>query len=452
MSKPDRKAEQRYARQGRGQLTLVEHSLCPLDVRRSLVENLVHETSYRFADDSRRSRKVTATVFSPAGLSAHDEFFLWGLLALTLGQKEPDPEFIATPHYCLRQLGVIDQHSSRGGQQYDHFAQAVERLSLVRYRSDHFYDPVRAERRKVGFGFFSYSIPLDVASSRAWRFSWDRVFFDIVKAAGGSLRFDLDLYRQLDPASRRLFLLLCKLFFRRSTTPRFRLRELAVEVLGFADSLDTRDLKQKVKRCLTRLTEIGVIEAGSEFEKHAPGEYSLVLQRGCYFQERRLASSARGSIESPCAEPLRELGFEQRMIDSILGRYPQAMLREWIDITLAAKERFGDSFFRKNPRAYLLDNLKHAGEGNRTPPDWWHELRQAEAGRRALSSKAGKPTRVLTEIATESSDALDQVRRDIFQQFVAGGQSEVIARLNSEKFAEEWKRRRAAGDGSPSAA
>ncbi|MGD0896628.1 MAG: hypothetical protein ABR915_02250 [Thermoguttaceae bacterium] len=37
---------------------------------------------------------------------------------------------------------------------------------------DHFYDPIRGEHRDVGFGFFSYSLPLDPRSSRAWRFAW----------------------------------------------------------------------------------------------------------------------------------------------------------------------------------------------------------------------------------------------------------------------------------------
>ncbi len=159
---------------GLGQLTLIEHALCPLDPRAALVANLVHEVEYGFTDTHRQQRRAQARLSCPLGLSAHDEFYLWGLLALTLGQRPADPEFCATPNYCLRQLGVIDPHARRGGYQYQQFAQAVERLALVRYRADHFYDPVRAERRKVSFGFFSYTLPLAPHSSRAWRFSENR--------------------------------------------------------------------------------------------------------------------------------------------------------------------------------------------------------------------------------------------------------------------------------------
>ena len=116
-------------------------------------------------------------------------------------------EFHATPHYCLRRLNVVDQHARRGGRQYRQFTQAIERLSLIRYRNDSFYDPVRGEHRRVSFGFFSYSLPLNPQSSRAWRFGWDPIFFDLVRATGGHFRFDLDIYRRLDPASRRLLLL-----------------------------------------------------------------------------------------------------------------------------------------------------------------------------------------------------------------------------------------------------
>jgi hypothetical protein len=95
---------------GIGQLTLVEHALCPLNPRVSLVE-----------------------------------------LALTLSEPEPEIEFCATPHFCLRKLGVIDQFAKRGGRQYRQFTQAIERLSLVRYRNDKFYDPLRGEHRRVSF-------------------------------------------------------------------------------------------------------------------------------------------------------------------------------------------------------------------------------------------------------------------------------------------------------------
>jgi hypothetical protein len=58
--------------------------------------------------------------------------------------------------------------------------------------------------------------------------------------------------------------------------------------------------------------------------------------------------------------------------------YPRTVVREWLDITTAARERFGPGFFKRSPQAYLVDNLRHATAAGRTPPDWWHDLRSRE--------------------------------------------------------------------------
>ena len=68
---------------GLGELSLVEHALCPLDSRKSLSENLVHSNAYFYTDRNRHQRKAQVRVNAPLGLSASDEFYLWGLLALT---------------------------------------------------------------------------------------------------------------------------------------------------------------------------------------------------------------------------------------------------------------------------------------------------------------------------------------------------------------------------------
>ena len=319
---------------GLSQLTLVEHALCPLDSAASLVENLVHDSAYLYMDRNRHVCQARAKVISPSGLSATDEFYLWGLLALTFAQPQADANLFATPHYCLRQLGVIDQHSRRGGEQYGQFAKAIERLSQVTYLNDRFYDPVRAEHRKVSFGFLSYSLPLDPESSRAWRIAWDPIFFDLVRAASGSFRFDLATYRELDPASRRLFLLLSKILSRRQTSPRFELRHMAVDVLGFASTIATRDLKVKVWRCVERLAELKVVKSldkDSLFCKTKRGEYVMVLERGDYFAKARKADTRPLVAETAIHDLLRNLGFDDIGVARLLRRFPMPMLREWTD-------------------------------------------------------------------------------------------------------------------------
>ena len=248
--------------EGVAQLSLVEHALCPLDSRTALRENLRHQTEYRYTDAGGAIQTARVVVHCPAGLSAGDEFYLWGLLALTFAQPEPMIEFQATPHFCLRRLGMIAP-DSKGGKSYRLFRDALRRLSAVRYQNERFYDPIRREHREVSFGLFSYSLPLDASSSRAWRILWDPLFFEYCQAAASQFRFDLETYRRLDHASRRLFLLLSKVFWRSAVSPHFDVRHLAVDVLGFSPNLTTRTLKAKVSRCAKVLAECDVLDTSS---------------------------------------------------------------------------------------------------------------------------------------------------------------------------------------------
>ncbi|MHC4880961.1 MAG: hypothetical protein ACYTGL_31300, partial [Planctomycetota bacterium] len=90
------------ANSGLGQLTLAEHSLCPLHSGLSLRPNLVHESEFYYMDPVRGLNRARARVTAPGGLLAGDELYLWGLLALTLAQPQADGELCATRHYCLR--------------------------------------------------------------------------------------------------------------------------------------------------------------------------------------------------------------------------------------------------------------------------------------------------------------------------------------------------------------
>ena len=369
---------------GIGQLSLVEHALCPLDARKSLGKNTVFDTGYFYSNKQRQRRRADVQVFCPLGLSPKDEFYLWGLLALTLANPDYGDELFATRYYILRQLGVIGS-SSKGGRLFTELAAALDRLSVVSYRNSAFYDPVRAEHRKVSFGFFSYSIPGDEKSNRAWRIKWDPVFIELVKPIGGNLRFNLELYSRLDPATRRLFLFLSKIFVRCKTTPKLELNHLATEILGYSDSQSRRQLKQKVTRSIQKLSRFGVL---AEDSKQVFEEYNnrilIKLYRGPKFDA---LTSVPANIESPLVEILEKVGLDARTVRYTIKKYPSKLVSTWADITLAAKERFGMRFFHKSPTAFLLDNLKHASANQRTAPDWWHEIRKEEAKRQAKKDR-----------------------------------------------------------------
>lgn len=422
---------QRGFSQGAGQLSLIEHALCPLAVRGGTAGGWVHQAQYAYSDKSGQRSTAQVRVISPLGLTPTDEFYLWGLLALTLSQPQPSAEFHATPHYCLRQLGVIDQHARRGGRQYTQFAQALERLSAVTYQNDAFYDPLRREHRRVAFGFLSYSLPLDLQSSRAWRIVWDQVFLELAAAVGGHLRFDLELYRQLDPASRRLFLLVSKLFQRQRKTPRWEWRHLGEHVLGFAPTLATRDLKVKVQRCVRRLADHRVVTLPSESIVTSEQHGRVVqLTRGAYFDRRRPVQRKQGENDSPLADLMRQIGLNEPAIRRCQQQFSTSVLQQWLDITLAARERHGAAFFKKSAAAYFIDNVRNAAQNQRTPPDWWHDLVREERRVHAERCRQGRDGS-----AHVNSDDPDSVlTAAVARQFQAAGQSAALAAESARRF------------------
>ena len=342
----------------KAQLSLIEHALCPLDAGASLQPNAVFETGYFFTDQHRNRRRATAKIGAVDGLSAHDELYLWGLLALALNQKDLRPEFLATPYFCLRRLGVIS-NDKKGGREFELFRAALKRLSGVRYQNDHFYDPVRGEHRAVSFGLLSYSLPLGEDSARGWRFAWDPIFFELAAATGGALSFDLGLYRSFDAATRRLYLFLKKLFWRNETTPALDLHHLTVDVVGFSPTLAPRHLKHKLCRCIQALTDHeflafspGITCPQDCFQSAGRGKYRITFHRGPAF-DRASQKQSESPTDSPLFEPLSTIGFEKRTIARLLAQYPTSLLEQWADITLAARERHGETFFTASPPAVI---------------------------------------------------------------------------------------------------
>ncbi len=387
---------------GVGQLSLVEHSLCPLDRQSSLTENFVHRTEYRYSDSKRKRQTARVNVICPLGLSATDEFYLWGLLALTLSQADDRADLVATPQWCLKQLGAIDSRSGRGGEQYRLFRDALRRLSVVSYLCNAFYDPVRQGHRDVSFHFFSYTLPRDPSSNRAWRLNWDQTFLDLVKHGASHLRFDLDLYRRLDPASRRLFLFVSKIFHRREVLPQFDLQHLAVDVLGFSSSVAPRDLRIKLQRCLSRLETRGVVR-DPKIVRVGKNRYVVNAIRGPHFDRRSGRDSHRRNLE-PVLATLISVGFDTKSAASLIRRFPIRLLEEWADITLAKIDQQGRGSFRKSPMAYLVDSVSKAKNGTRTPPDWWHELQRAERQKTELTDESRKVLNRIQLKLVSSSD------------------------------------------------
>jgi len=431
---------------GRAQLSIVEHALCPLDAASSLGQPIIHDTRYWYTDQNRHRKEAQVRIACPEGLSPTDEFYLWGLLSLTFSQPQPSPDFYATPYYCMRQLGTIHRAGGNyGSKNHALFRAALSRLSTVSYRNDRFYDPVRGEHRQVGFGFLSYSLPIDRGSSRAWRFAWDPIFFEFCQATAGSLRFDLGTYRSLDPASRRLYLLLKKIFWRNDTSPDFELRDLTVNVLGFRAEHETWRLKQKLLGCIEALLHHDILRLPENasslkalFTKRAKGQYGIRFHRGEHFD----AAAVRPRLfDCPLYEPLQAIGLDDASIRHVLSRYDGRFVAEIADMTLAARERKGETFFTTSAPAYFIDNLKKQAAGERTPPDWWRELRKEEERKQWQADRDEPGTTDSFDAAfnayieSEAREAFGRVMDRIFQDLQDGGQSAADAKEQARRFA-----------------
>jgi len=99
---------------GRAQLSLVEHALRPLAPVASLRGRLIHGTTYGYRD--RKEYLVMANVWltCPSGLSAADEFTLWGLLALTFSSRSRVRSSMPPRITACASSGLIESNSSKG--------------------------------------------------------------------------------------------------------------------------------------------------------------------------------------------------------------------------------------------------------------------------------------------------------------------------------------------------
>lgn len=375
---------------GLTQLSIVEHSLCPIDPRVALKPRLEHRVGYDYTDPADGRRKTAqVTITAHEGFSAKDEHLLWGLLAVTFSQPDPTEELWVSQDYVNRQLG-FGGRSQRGGWRSYCFRGGLHRLAYLIYDADAFYFPEMNEYRPVVMGILKYDRPQDLASKRPWCITWDSKFFQFCKHTSGGLFFDLNTYRQLDFASRRLFLLLLKIFGDGRRSPRFDLRQLAVNVLGYQAGLPAKKYKQYVTRCAQTLLDRGVLglpsgvnEITQTYRKEAVGRYSVCFQAGEYFRTRQDAASATAPhgvpSDSPHYDPLKAIGFSDGEIATILRDYASKTIVKAADITLKASEG-GKNVpkIQKHPKAFFRYYVQQLAARTVTPPDWYVQAVQCE--------------------------------------------------------------------------
>jgi hypothetical protein len=206
--------------------------------------------------------------------------------------------------------------------------------------------------------------------------------------------FDLELYRNLDHASRRLFLLLQKQFYRSQFSQWFDVRQLASQQLGFDETQPLKNLKQKVFGCIRKLQQHSVLAASEVpsklVEKIEKGRYRIRFERGQRFSRSKLSrwNAVLPAHRQAVASQLHRIGLEDKTIGWVFRSYKPKAITEWAEITIARMER--KLGFAKTPAAFLMHHLKEASAGKLTPPDWWLDLKNVDGGEKVWRLAVGK--------------------------------------------------------------
>jgi hypothetical protein len=407
-------------REGIAQLSVLETALWPL--QGGTLPGHTFTTEYTFATAAGRT-KATVNVRAASGLQPHDELVLWGLLGATLARKDPEPVLLATPYWILRHLGL-----ETGGSQYAELKDALLRLALTSYENSGFYNPETQEHEFVAFQFLSMLLPTvggvgeRVDNNRCWRIEWNPAFFRFCRATGGNLLFDLDLFRTLTPASRRLFLKLKDRFWR-SKRVFLNVDDLTIHGLGFSAARPLRKRKFDLAACIRELLEHRILTLGRGqtdpkelFLKRGKGSYVVVFYEGEYFHlppVERATSRKNAIADDPLYEPLRRIGVDGPGIRRLLKTHSRGLIQRWVRITDAALHEGPRGFagFTVSPAAFLIDGIQHG----RTPPDWMHAH---EKRQETLQWERERALAAPDEL--ELRRVYEQEKAAAFQAFLAG--------------------------------
>ena len=361
-------------REGIAQLSLLETALWPL--KGGPRDVATFDTGYTFKAGT-ETRQARVSVYAPLGLQSMDEYVLWGLLGMSLSRRDSEPTLMATPHWMIRKLGM-----AIGGFQYDQLRASLERLAAVAYQNTAFYNPVTQQHERVTLHFFSSYLPTrgrgaDVDSNRAWRIEWSPMFFKMCQATGGTLLFDLDVYRDLTPAARRLFLKLKDRFWR-SKRVFMNVDDLTINGLGFSADRPLKKRKFDLTACIRELIRHGIVELGRGqsdpkdlFLKRGKGLYVVQFFEGSYFrkpQTERTTTQQAAIVNDPLYQPLCAIGVDEAGIRRLFKQYSRGLIQRWIRVTDAAMHEAPRGFpgFRTSPAAFLMDAIQN----ERMPPDW----------------------------------------------------------------------------------
>ncbi len=307
-----------------------------------------------------------------------------------LSRPNADGVFLATPYWMLKHLGL-----DTGGSQYAMLRESLVRLTAVSYQNSGFYNPETQEHEYAAFQFLSILLPTVggvggiVDNDRCWRIEWNPAFFRFCRATGGNLLFDLDLYGQLTPAARRLFLKLKDRFWR-SHRVFLNVDDLTIDGLGFSADRPLYKRKFDLTNCIRELLQHRIISLGKGqtdpkdlFLKRGKGTYVdndqfvflrksdhreqrahsraaarsnaarppyvVMLYAGDYFRQpltKRTIHQPAAITDDPLFEPLQKIGVDEAGIRRLFQNFSRGAISRWVKITDAAMHERRAANFR----------------------------------------------------------------------------------------------------------
>ena len=396
-----------------------------------------HEAEYYYYQN--RNRKLgRATIDCPLGLKPEDEFYLYGLLGLVFSEPETDINFYASARYILSSLGMAGQ----GGSMVHHLRSTIQRLATVTYRNDKFFDPIRNEHRDVTFGFLKYDLPTADESFRPWRIVIDPIFFDFCKASRCFLAFDRETCRKLRPASRRLFLLLNKLFYKGTdVSGAFDVEHLCVNQIGFSAGMRATDYNKKLFRCVSDLAALGLVLIPPDgqkglCEKVGKGKYRVRFHRGPKFGEQTRSENTPAIEGGPLHDLLKSIeGLNETCMRRVLKECSRERLYHWADATLMAREKYGKSYFKRNEAAFFYEGVM----SGRMPPNWYFDgKKEQERDNNTQSGKFLTDLGIFRKEPEHGSKNTRQGKERAFQEWLRGpGREQYLKTM--ESFGDQGK-------------
>lgn len=339
---PARRPQRRFKlppidKTGHAQLSVIETALWPLDP--SIVDGPVWQTAYDFG--SRKSRqRANVRVFSPLGFQPTDNYPLWALLSLTFDKCGDEPLLLTNPNYCLDYLGY-----THGGSGRRLLFDQLDRLAAVSYHNDNFYNPLTQTFQRVAFGFFSIWIPRDLDSEESWGIQWDPQFYKLSRATGGSLLFDLGVFKKHTPSARQLLLKAQDRFYRFTPRDRFIVYNVddLTRHLGYSSDRPAKKRRAALKQNVVALMEDGIFELGRGqtrvddlFFKRSVGDWFVRLYPGPYFHtptSHNKVANAQEHHDDPLYQPLRRIGFSDADVRRIFHRFTRGLIQRKVRTT-----------------------------------------------------------------------------------------------------------------------